>query len=159
MEVVAFMQNPWFKSRISPHHVERYTHNQDFHRRVLVGSMSGRRLQRAFGENFDKIWWDNANPEPVYGNSSGKQPPNIYHMIAVICRIAPRIVITIGNEAYSGMQTIAKMEHEIRMPDYVRMHVHHPNARGKTQQDLDDFAVDVMNKIGELHERELTRKS
>jgi hypothetical protein len=144
--VVAFMQNPWFKPGISQRHIDMYTHDQDFHRRVLAQSMSGKRLMQAFGEYYDNIWWDNANPIPVF-QSNGRQDPNIYHMMGVISKFAPLVVMTVGQQAYQGMQLIEKMEHEVRLPNYIRRHCHHPNARGRTQQELNDFASMVLDYV------------
>lgn len=142
------MQNPWFKPGTAQSHIDMYTHDQDFHRRVLGMSMSGRRLMQAFGEYYDKIWWDNANPLPV-DKPDGRQKPNVHHMISVICRKEPMLVVTIGGQAYEGMQQIDVMEHELRMPHYIRMHIHHPNARGRTQAELTAFATKVIAYIQE----------
>jgi hypothetical protein len=143
-QIVAFLQNPWFKPGISQRHIEMYTNDQDFHRRVLAQSMSGKRLMQAFGEWYDRVWWDNANPVPVF-QASGRQDANIYHMMGVITRVSPKIVMTVGEQAYAGMQIIEKMEHEVRLPYYIRFHCHHPNARGRTQSDLDKIAKTVID--------------
>lgn len=151
-EIVAFMQNPWFKPGTKQRIIDLYNNDQEFHQRVLAGCMSGKRLMQAFGVLYTLIWWDNANPEPV-NESQGARPPNIYHMIGVITKISPRIVLTIGEQAYAGMQAIEKMEHEIRLPQYTRIHCHHPNARGKTQHDLDLFAIKVNGAYANYHPR------
>ncbi len=65
--VVAFLQNPWFPPGTRKGVVDRYTLDQDFHKRLLANTMSGRRLLQAFGqEDFKKIWWDNVSPEPAW---------------------------------------------------------------------------------------------
>jgi hypothetical protein len=143
------MQNPWFKPGTKQRYIDMYRHDQDFHRRILAMCMSGKRLMQAFGHLYEEVWWDNANPEPVF-KASGRQDPDIYHMMSVITRLAPKVVVTMGGQAYEGMQRIERMEHEIRLPQYVRMHCHHPNARHRTQLDLDTFAKQLRERICEL---------
>ena len=136
MRVVAFMQNPWFQSDTDPAIIEMYRTNQEFHRRFLAQSMSGRRLMQAFGPLYGEIWWDNASPDHV-DEASGEQPASARHVEAVILDIRPALILTFGRVAERAV-----WECTAAIPIMV-MDCHHPNARHKTQDDLNRFADKV----------------
>lgn len=145
IKIVAFMQNPWFKPGTSIRHIKLYSESQYFHRAVLANSMSGKRLLQAFGEElYNQIWWDNANPVAAT-IATGKFEANYDHMIKVLIRQNPRLVIGFGQEANMAITQLLVTE---KFPGEIEsLACHHPNARGKTQQDLDNFAQVVKNFI------------
>jgi len=138
-EVVAFLQNPWFRPGTFDETVRMYRENVEFRRRLLARSMSGGRLLRAFGEDwFGKIWWDNANP--LHGNDhSARWLADTYHMSDVVTTRCPLVVLTFGRIAANGAAKI-RLSRVIRV-----LSCAHPNAMGITQDDLDVFANRVMS--------------
>lgn len=147
-EIVAFLQNPWFPEGTAQRHIDHYISDVDFRRRVLSMSMTGKRLNIAFGAWFDRVWWDNANPFPT-PVANGVQFPNIDHILGVINTQKPKLILSFGAQARSGLKTI-----EFR--PIVHLVCHHPNARGKTQEDLNIFARDVIHycETGEVEQLE-----
>lgn len=148
ISIVAFLQNPWFKQRSDfDRVVEMYRDNQEFHKKILLMSMSGRRLYAAFKELYNVIHWDNSNWR------SGKRacdvlPPDHAHMLNVIKLRNPRIILTFGNQARDALSdsTGTRMMKLLPMPPMI-MSCHHPNARHMTQEDMCVFAVKVRQEI------------
>lgn len=143
--VVAFMQNPWWKSGARRARARRYNSDQAYHKRVLLLSMSGRRLMRAFGRReYWAIWWENASLQ--YENFHGYNPGyDLRHILKVLREQRPGVVLTFGNVAREGVRVAVD---EVLRWDERRMRVmgcHHPNARHRTQADLDEFARKVKN--------------
>jgi hypothetical protein len=130
--IVAFMQNPWFHEGTKEQHIISYRDNQGYHQLLLKNTMSGARLKQAFGDLFESIWWDNANWRPDW-MIVGKLMPDYTHMHAVIQAHDPAIIITFGRMA---------TEATAFLPMAFRTHYpcHHPNARHRTQEDLNQFA-------------------
>jgi uracil-DNA glycosylase len=150
MKIVAFMQNPWSPPGTDKRHVQLYSTNQDFHRRLLRGTMSGNRLQQAFGSLFDTIWWDNASPEAADA-PEGKTRADSDHIIRVLKEQQPDIVITFGTMAKEALiEVIGSTRHLRAFKSPHLMCCHHPNARYRTQQDLNDFAMLVITKRREI---------
>lgn len=143
IKIVAFMQNPWFPIGTSPRHIKMYNESQHFHRRVLALSMSGRRLLSAFGEHlYNQIWWDNASPIAAT-IATGKFEADMEHMMRATILQMPRLLLGFGTSANDAITTLLT---ENPFPYQIRfMACHHPNARGRTQQDLNDFAQVVKN--------------
>lgn len=150
-EIVAFLQNPWFKPGTDEGHIRLYMDDVDFRRRVLSMSMTGTRLLNAFGSDFyEGIWWDNANPRPTF-DPQGALPPDKEHIYQVIERHRPvQLILTFGLHARSGVQEV--LESRMGRPEALAwmethvMHCHHPNARYKNQVDLENFALAVKRK-------------
>ena len=147
MTILAFMQNPWFPPNTAKRHVELYNTDQEFHRRLLAGTMSGRRLRQAFGDLFGKIHWDNVAPAAAE-EASGVTDVDMKHVERVIGEVKPQLILTFG--------TLAKgaLENSIRAYKIKRMDCHHPNARGRTQGDLDQFASDVQSYITSVERKQ-----
>ena len=131
MKIVAFMQNPWFKPGTDEKWIIEYRDNQDFHRRVLSMSMSGKRLEAAFGDLFKEIHWDNSNWRAA-DQASGKMEADYEHIERVIDREKPNLVICFGKVAWEAVRQFD--------PPVPIWECHHPNARGRTQEDLNKFA-------------------
>lgn len=137
-KIVAFLQNPWFLPGTNPMTILRYTESAEFRRRVLINSMTGRRLSQAFMDAYEEIHWDNANPLPVY-HSSGAHLPDLEHMMRVIRSQHPEIILTFGRVAQGGIMSLSGQVNLSRC-----FHCHHPNARFKTQEQLNAFANIVL---------------
>ncbi len=149
VRIVAFLQNPWFPEGTNQRHIDKYTTDQDFHRRVLAMSMTGKKLQNAFGGMYRRIWWDNASPIPC-AESSGCQNPDFEHIRHVIREQRPELILTFGRVAQDAIL-------HIKSVDQMVLNCWHPNARGKTQQELSDFAESVRKTVQRLGEQKNAR--
>jgi len=125
MKIVAFMMNPWFRTGTPSDWIIRYRDDQEFHREILGRSMSGKALQLAFEELYDEIWWDNinwrCNPEPDFG-----------HIDRVIETVEPKLILCFGKPVFDAVTKID--------PPIPFWGCHNPNAKHKTQEDLNQFA-------------------
>lgn len=152
MKIVAFLQNPWFPDHVAERHKKLYGTDVNFRRRVLARSMSGRRLITAFGYDlYESIWWDNANPECT-SHAAGLNKADWDHIARVVAEQKPKLVLTFGNQARDGFtraQLICPTTYEIET-----LHCHHPNARHKTQADLNNFA-DIVRRVILTHDGKL----
>lgn len=142
MKIVAFLQNPWFKPETPMRVIERYRDDQRFHRAILLRCMTGQRLFTAFGEYFNMIHWDNTNWRPSW-RPSGIVPPDYEHIATVLTREIPpgdpdHRVICFGKQAEEALNCG-------KFVGYNVLACHHPNARHKTQADLNDFACRVLS--------------
>jgi hypothetical protein len=138
MKVVAFMESPSkniFPEGTSQVIIDRYRDDQEYHRKMLRQSMSGNRLHQAFGDLFDQIHWDNVAPA---GTVDSK------HVDKVVKEHDPVVILTFGNIAQDAVDnSIASLTKKV-------MVCHHPNARHKTQSDLDNFAMEVRTHLRNL---------
>jgi len=140
MKIVAFMQNPWFPPGTQKRHVELYNTDQDFHRTLLANTMSGKRLKQAFKSMFDQIYWDNVAPAAAE-EACGKTDVDIEWVEKVIAQQRPDLILTFGTLAKDALA-------EAIVPTACRvMSCHHPNARFRTQADLDTFAGEVYHYV------------
>lgn len=142
-KIVAFMQNPWFPPGTDRRHVDRYTTDQEFHRRILARSMSGVRLMSALGPAlFNAIWWDNVAPTATE-ESSGISEIDMGHVETALTEQRPDLILAFGRVAEAALDK-----------SFIAMEIpclccHHTNARGKTMSDLSEFAVWVAQWIDE----------
>lgn len=144
--IVAFMQNPWFPPGTEPAVKHAYRTLQDFHKKVLRSTMSGQRLLMAFGEEYyERIWWDNIAPEPA-DHPRGKTKVDMKHVDTLIEIWKPQLVLTFGSVAGEAIDGSLMCLHRKVMK------CHHPNAMGRTQAELDNFAQDVRDWVL-IHER------
>lgn len=138
--IVAFLQNPWFPPGTDERHLTNYQIDVDFRRRVLSMSMTGKRLVEAFGQEwYHKIWWDNANPVAAE-KASGALIPNETHIKMVVEQQKPELILTFGILARDGLHRALWLTDMTWIP---LLHCHHPNARVRTQDDLNNFAKDT----------------
>ena len=100
---------------------------------------------QAFGDLYDRVWWDNANPVPVW-QANGLQPYDMWHMREVIQTHNPQLILTFGNVALAGLHEVHETFPSVTRGRHL-MGCHHPNARHKTQVDLDNFVADVTTFI------------
>lgn len=124
-------------------HVRMYRECQEFHRRVLAMSATGRALRRALGEElFARIHWDNANP--LHGDTrDARLPPDIAHMMNTIRAQDPDVVLLFGRQAQDGFEM---MLHHPTMKYFIGFTVlraPHPMARGSAIEHLRDIARDL----------------
>lgn len=136
--VLAFLQNPHFVPGTPENIIEFYRDDPDYHRDILAASMSGARIKKAFGKLFKEIIWDNANWRPGT-RASTKMPADPEHMQRQIDKYHPTLIITFGTEARDALLAVTY--------DCPALHCHHPNARFKTQKDLEYFADQVQKHI------------
>lgn len=140
MIAVAFLQNPYFPEGTPQETIDAYRYDQEAHRVALLKSMSGKRLKKAFGDYFDQIHWDNANP--AHGEKpSDRLPPDLNHMEAVIRLHSPAIVLCFSRTAEAGMNELVMT----MRTDCAFAYCPHPNARGITNKELSDFAQRIIN--------------
>lgn len=145
-KILAFLQNPWFPPGTKKEHIDRYTTDQEFHQRLLSRTMSGQRLLNAFGAGmFARIWWDNVSPEAAE-EASGKTEIDMRHVEKVIDEQSPDLILCFGKPAQEAVDKAAgAITRKI-------LYCHHPNARYKTQDDLNKFAQEVWDYCL-LHDR------
>lgn len=153
MNIIAFLQNPWFRPETSERHIIMYRDDQDFHRKVLSMSMTGKRLMEAFGNIYDAIHWDNTNWRPAW-YAAGRVEPDYDHMTRVL-HAAPRwdLILTFGKQAKLALLNIIEEMPNDSWKIYNKIPVmscHHPNARHMTQADLREFALRVFERLTEL---------
>lgn len=132
------MQNPWFPDNTDAEVIRKYREDQEYHRKLLSRTMSGYRLSHAFGSAFWRIHWDNVATDHA-NEASAKTEVDMNHVEALIEKIRPDLILTFGQLA---METINR---SIYAKGVVTMSCHHPNARHKTQADLDQFAINVLD--------------
>lgn len=136
---MAFLQNCWFRPGTDQQLIVRYLTDQNFRRMVLARSMTGRRLLNAFGPiAYRKIWWDNASMF-VGRMSAAKADPDINYMLNQLEIVRPRVVLTFGNIAKSGFLRAHSGPYQ-----YAHHHCPHPNTRGITQAQLNEFARKII---------------
>lgn len=135
--ILAFLQNPWFRPGTQARHIEMYRTNQDFHRRVLLLSATGRALLRAFGpELYGKIIWENACPRHGSERRS-KMPADRDHMARTIAKWKPDLILCFGREANVGMAPLQ------RPGGPAVLSAPHPMAHGSAAEHLKDIVREV----------------
>lgn len=140
--ILAFLQNAWHPPGTLSRIISRYAADPRFRRRLLRSGMSGRRLAVAFGDElFSQIIWDNASLETT-DHASGLKKHSLCHMIASIQAHSPELVLAFGREAQMGMEEIRFMKRY----QGALLFCHHPNARHRTQEDLNKFA-DLVRQV------------
>jgi hypothetical protein len=117
-----------------------YRVNQDFHRRVLLMSATGKALYAAFGPKlYSKIIWENASP--AHGSTrDAKMPHDIGHMATVLVTHKPDLILCFGNEAQLGMNKL------MSEPWPNVLFAPHPMARGSAQKHLEKI-VEAVKKL------------
>ena len=130
--ILAFLQSPSekiFPEGTSPRIINMYKDDQEYHRKMLRQSMTGNRLYQSFGGTFNDIIWDNVAPIDEV---------DMRHVEMSIVKHKPYLILTFGTQAEEAL------DGAIGAMNIKRMCCHHPNARGRTQSDLDYFATKVI---------------
>lgn len=122
--VLAFLQNTWVNDVPRCEQILSGLSRTD-QRKItaawlFMGCLTGRRLQRAFGEMTDEIVWENASPK-LAGHSSGSFPPDPEHIRATLEEVKPSVVLIFGKVAERGVLPLWKGRSIIGP---------HPTARG-----------------------------
>lgn len=105
MKILAFLQNQWFKEpeRVQEIYARSPEHRQDFNARFLFyRSLTGKRIQKAFGELIHKIIWENASPK-IGGRSGAKFKADIDHMYKIIEQEHPDVILAFGMVASQAL--------------------------------------------------------
>lgn len=109
MKIVAFLQNQWFKdpegikAMMEGHPERRERYISAF---LFMGCLTGKRLQSAFGEDLcDAIVWEEASPE-VGGHSRSLFAADRQHMMSVIHKHKPTVILSFGKIASEGVKSL-----------------------------------------------------
>jgi hypothetical protein len=146
--IVALLQNPWFKPETPAYIIDNYRTNPDYRRKVLSLSKTGKMLERAFGDKFCEIYWDNANPNHA-NHSAGAMPPDVEHIKKIIIEQKPRIVLCFAATARGAVAYLK--EHQASLPGLFSLapieyeYCPHPASRQITQFQLNEFAQKVID--------------
>lgn len=98
---LAFMESP-NSDVVDDYDKDKYQHDQEYHRTILLQTMSGRRLHKVTGKDlFDMIYWDNASPIP------GSRTADLEHMGIVMRRLKPKCVL---------LRIIRRSTHPVKRP-------------------------------------------
>lgn len=113
MKIVAFLQNQWFKD---PESIKRmFAENPERRERYIsaflfMGCLTGKRLQSVFGEELcDAIVWEEASSE-VGGHSRSLFAADRQHMMAVINKHKPTVVLVFGKIASEGVKSLPDID-------------------------------------------------
>lgn len=147
MKIVAFLQNPWFRSNTDPRLIEKYRVDPEFHRRVLLMSATGHALYAAFGPKlYHEIIWDNANPRHGHTRRAAL-PADVDHMKIILTLHRPDIILCFGRQAQMGMnklmnRRVVPFSHAtVAWPNV--MFAPHPMAHGSAVSHLNDIVKKV----------------
>jgi hypothetical protein len=146
--IVVFLQNSWFPEGTRASIIKRYADDLAFRRRVLVESATGRRLLSAFGETwFNRIHWDNATPIAGIGSSDISLEADPDHILRVIHDCRPTVVGTMGTTARVALASLLDAR-RVRGAERIRTYSSpHPNARGVTALQLQEFASAILDNF------------
>ena len=109
--ILAIMQNQWFRDpqrareiidRLENAHGPRMRRRFISHA-LFAGSVSGRRLQAAFGDLCDRIEWEECSRE-ISGHANFAPNPDPQHVTETIVDVDPHIIITFGTLAWETVQ-------------------------------------------------------
>lgn len=132
MKIIAFLQNPWFKPGVNQRVIDRYNNDKRYRRIILSGSVTGIRLEKAFGRDlFDLISWYNSSLQTgTTSNFRGKPDPVYMHK--VILEENPDMILIFGKIAEQGIERISELLHDKKLMRKV-FRTQHPTARNRTQ--------------------------
>ncbi|HTH49541.1 MAG TPA: hypothetical protein VMB21_18650 [Candidatus Limnocylindria bacterium] len=110
--VLAVMQNMWVKDPVRVRsQIEK--HGPEYRRRLIamalfMGCVSGRRLQKAFGEELcSRIVWDESTRQ-IEGDAKTIPPSDPEHVQALLAELKPAVVLTFGKVAYERVAAFWK---------------------------------------------------
>ena len=100
MRVLGLLQNQWARNpaAVLAMFARRPEYRHDLIRRMLAQSKAGRTLRAVFGDEVDRIVWENASPR-VAGTPNGSFSYDVKHVNAAIANIKPDVVIAFGVQA------------------------------------------------------------
>ena len=135
MRTLAILQNQWGavtpekQARLNAMPPDAYSNYVKFCLRG--GCVSGQRLAKAFGEDFERIVWTNASRN-VSEKASASFAPDPSHLASTMEAVRPEAVIVFGKVAADGFETwaaYASGEH-----GFILFVAPHPAARHVTVQ-------------------------
>lgn len=136
MITLGFLQNPWFKPGTDQRHIDMYQDDPNFHRKVLAMSATGRALKRAFGDEYDEIFWDNANP--ISGETREHfEKPDFMYMARRVAALRPHVVLLFGAQAMKGWGQMVNFGFEGLALNRQVLSAPHPMARGSAKKHLE----------------------
>lgn len=148
MKILAILQNQWFKD---PEGIKQmYEENPERRNRYIqaflfMGCLTGKRLQKAFGEELcDLIIWEEASPK-IAGHASASFPPDPEHICKALLQHRPGIVLTFGKIATEGVLAASKLDawqNHLEPINFQLLSGPHPAAR-----------TDPMPRLREMAER------
>ena len=153
--VLAFLQCQWFKD---PQRVQEiYDRNPDLraalNKKFLAGSLTGRRLQDAFGPVlFEQIIWEETSRQ-LGNKSSATFPADPEHIRSVIAAHKPDIILTFGNLATNAINAWVTEKLSAYMPEPLPIIISgpHPAARYyNIQNDLFEMAQTLIHRMQEV---------
>lgn len=109
--VVAFLQNQWFKEpvrvqRIYDQHPD--IREQCIRRFLFAGCLTGRQLMKAFGEDgCSRIVWEECSTK-IAGFSEGVFPADLDHMVRVVEKWKPKLVLAFGRVADKAINEVLR---------------------------------------------------
>lgn len=132
--VLALLQNPYFNPGTPTQIIERYREDDRYRRMVLELTKTGKILRRILGDLYDRIIFNNANPNHGWTREH-RERPDVVHIRALLMKHNPNHVICFGGMAATGV--------ELALADfYGNPWVHcfpHPQARGLTNKAWDEM--------------------
>ncbi len=135
MKIVAFLQNQWFKDPVRAAKImARYEANGDgreaFIRDMLFMScLTGKRIRTAFGKDLcSQIVWEEVSCE-IGGKSDSVFKPDREHILGVLAKHSPDIVLTFGKVALNGLMGLG-WESVKGSVSFYMIAGPHPAARG-----------------------------
>jgi hypothetical protein len=143
MKILAILQNQWFKDpegvkKMYEEHPER--RNRYIEAFLFMGCLSGKRLEKAFGQELcGKIIWEEASPQ-IAGFASAVFPADPDHICKALIDHKPQMVLTFGKIATDGFQAALKLH-----PEPIKFyHLSGPHPAAKT---------DVIQRLNEMADR------
>ena len=105
--VLGLLQNIWVYKGTTARKLESagLVIRINFVRTYMPATTTGRRLQRAFGTEFDRIIWENAAKD-VATRSSGSPRGCQDHVRNLIEHVDPDVILTFGRTAFKTLQGI-----------------------------------------------------
>lgn len=150
MKTLAFLQNAWWKPGTDERHIKLYETDQNFHRRVLAMSATGRALRRALGADiYDQVVWDNASLEHGATRDAAFKPDWL-HMLRATARLRPDLVLLFGRQAIAGWDIVIGMADENVWVTRIKvLSAPHPMARGSAKRHLEEISAEVKRLCAE----------
>lgn len=156
MKTLAFLQNQWFKE---PDRVKEIYDRNPGKRNYFIAQflfmdcLTGRRLEKAFGEEVCQgIIWEECSPV-IGGHSGSSFAPDLEHMRKAITQFNPDVIITFGRYASDALLKIAKEGNLLTMV----ICAPHPAMRGNPVPELERAAAELKRcreTWGQSHKQE-----
>lgn len=144
-KIVAFMDNPPFPLGTPKEKIHAFKTIQTYRQEVLKSTGVGYRLKQAFGDLFERIWWDAVAPE-IVDDRRKKSPVDIKHVEAIVAIQKPDLILVFGDNCKEAL------DKSVVVIGKTVMYCCNPNARNIQQSELDMFSWEVFDFV-HLHDR------